>query len=106
MLPLLVRDGPWGCLLGIIGWSAHKCRAPLGAFLGQPYHPAMDIGHRHPSEFVLRFAQRTDHPMTQTALLAELKQNHATEWPRIWGTLWGHRGVRRDRRGRSGGGAA
>jgi hypothetical protein len=51
----------------------------------------MDNGHIYPSEYALRFAQRTDHPGTYEAVLDQLKGRFPTEWPYLLGVLFSHR---------------
>jgi hypothetical protein len=51
----------------------------------------MDNGHVYPSDYALRFSQRTDHPATWHAVVDELREKNAFDWPRLIGTVFAHR---------------
>ena len=51
----------------------------------------MDNGHLYPSEYALRFGERTDHPATHRALVDELRRRHSGDWPNLLGTIFAHR---------------
>lgn len=48
----------------------------------------MDNGHIHPSGYALRLESRTDHPVTHTDIVDELRRRHPGDWPALLGTIF------------------
>ena len=51
----------------------------------------MDNGHIYPSEYALHLNELADYPVTQEAVVDELRRCYPSDWPRLWGTIWSHR---------------